>query len=145
MGIAGGNRPTAAAGKRRRWFLGVEPIVEGGRHDSAPGPGTSRTSSSQVALLGDVTIDLSDTKSAPGEIVIQAYAIVRDVDVTVAAGTHVELFGGVLHGDLHNDVPPVPDQRPRHVVRITGHSVLGDVTVRVAEEAVGAASARQGT
>ena len=145
MGIAGGTDPRRRRASVDDWFLGVEPIVEGGRHGRRARAWDVEDELIAVALLGDVTIDLSDTKSAPGEIVIQAYAIVRDVDVTVAAGTHVELFGGVLHGDLHNDVPPVPDQRPRHVVRITGHSVLGDVTVRVAEEAVGAASARQGT
>ena len=140
MGIEGGNRPTAAVGKRRRWFVGVEPIFEGGRHGRRARAWDVEDEFIRVALLGDVTIDLSDTKSAPGEIVVQAYAIVRDVDVTVAAGTHVELFGGVLHGDLRNDVPPVPEQRRRHVVRITGHSVLGDVTVRVAEEVPDAAS-----
>ena len=81
-----------------------------------------------------MTIDLSQNKSAPTEISIKAYAIGRDVDVFVAQGTHVELFGGVLRGDLRNEVPPVPEDRRDRVVRIHGHSVLGDVNVRLREE-----------
>ena len=53
-----------------------------------------------------MTIDLSDTKSAPPEVHVEAYAIFRDVDVLVGAGTHVALGGGVLRGDLSNEVPP---------------------------------------
>ncbi|MGO9960412.1 MAG: hypothetical protein ACLP50_31295 [Solirubrobacteraceae bacterium] len=79
-----------------------------------------------------MTIDLSDTRSAPAEVHIEAYAIFRDVDVLVGAGTHVELGGGVLRGDLSNAVPPVPEDRRTRTVSIKGHSLIGDVTVRVA-------------
>ena len=61
-----------------------------------------------VALFGDVTIDLSQTRSTPAEVAIEAYAILRDVDVLVPEGTHVELSGGVVRGDLRNEVPPSP-------------------------------------
>jgi hypothetical protein len=53
--------------------------------------------------------------------------------VLVAEGDHVELFGGVLRGDLRKDVPAVPAERRDRVIRIHGHTVLGDVTVRAAE------------
>lgn len=86
-----------------------------------------------VAILGDVTIDLSQTRSSPAEISIHAYAILRDADVLVAAGDHVELLGGVLGGDLCNDVPAVSPEHRDRVIRIRGRTVLGDVTVRVAD------------
>jgi Cell wall-active antibiotics response 4TMS YvqF len=123
---------TAPVGTRRRWLLGLEPIFEGGRQGKRARSWDVEDELIAVAVLGDVTIDLSQTKSAPAEIAINAYAIFRDVDVLVAAGTHVELSGGVLRGDLSNHVPAVPAGLRDRVVRITGHTVLGDVTVRVA-------------
>ena len=122
-----------AAGKRRRWLLGLEPIFEGGRHGRHAQAWDVEDELIAVAFVGDVVIDLSQTKSAPAEIAIDAYAILRDVDVLVAEGTHVELFGGVLRGDLRNEVPAVPEERRDRVIRIHGHTVLGDVTARVAE------------
>jgi hypothetical protein len=53
--------------------------------------------------------------------------------VLVAEGDHVELFG-VLKGNLRNDAPSVPEDRRKRVIRIHGHTVLGDVTARIAEE-----------
>ena len=85
-----------------------------------------------VALLGDVTLDLSQVKSSPAEIDIEAYAIFRDVDVLVAEGSHVELSGGVVRGDLRNAVPAVPEQHRHNVIRIHGHTLFGDVTASVA-------------
>jgi len=85
---------------------------------------------SAVALFGDVTIDLSQTRSAPSEIAIDAWAIFRDVDVTVPEGTHVELFGGGFRGNLTNETPPVPVERRTRVVEIHGHTLLCDVNVR---------------
>jgi hypothetical protein len=79
-----------------------------------------------------VTIDLSDTRSAPAEIAIDAYAILRDVDILVGPRVRVELFGGVVRGDLRNDVPPLDADHCDHIVRIHGHALLGDVTVRLA-------------
>jgi hypothetical protein len=124
-------RPARAAG-RRRWFVGLEPIFEGGRHGRRARAWDVEDELTAIALLGDVTIDLSDTRSAPAEIAIDAYAIVRDVEVLVAQGTHVELSGGGLRGELRNDVPAVEPGRREHVVRIRGRTVLGDVTARVA-------------
>ena len=79
-----------------------------------------------------MTIDLSQVRSSPAEIDIEAYAILRDVDVLVAEGSHVEMSGGVLRGDLRNAVPAVPEQHRRNVFRIHGHTLFGDVTARIA-------------
>jgi len=62
---------------------------------------------------------------------IDAYAIVRDVDVLVGPRVRVELSGGVVKGDLRNDVPPVRADDCDHIVRIHGHALPGDVTVRL--------------
>jgi predicted membrane protein len=119
-------------GKRRRWFLGLEPIFEAGRKGKRTQTWDIEDELVAVALFGDVTIDLSQTRSTPAEVAIEAYAILRDVDVLVPEGTHVELGGGVVRGDLRNEVPAVSEEQREHVVRIQGHSVLGDVTVRPA-------------
>ncbi len=123
-------RPTS--GKRRRWFLGIEPIFEAGRRGESAHAWDVEDELVAVAALGDVTIDLSQVKSAPAVIDINAYAVIRDVEVLVGEGTRVEMSGGVYRGDLRNEVPARShDQRDR-VVRIHGHSVLGDVTARIA-------------
>ena len=71
-------------------------------------------SRSPPALPGEVTTGLPQIKSAPGEIDIGAYAIFRDAGVLVAEGTHVEMPGGVLRGDLrtHPRSPGAPAQPP---------------------------------
>lgn len=125
-----GEARARSAGQRRRWFLGLEPIFEGGRQGKRARVWDVEDELIAVALLGDVTIDLSRARSVPAEIAIEAYAIGRDVDVFVGEGTHVELFGGVLKGDLSNNVPFVPEERRELVLRIHGHTVFGDVTVR---------------
>jgi hypothetical protein len=123
----------SATGKRRRWLLGLGPIFEGGLKGKRAQAWDVEDELIAVALLGDVTIDLSQSESAPAVIDIEAYAIIRDVDVLVAEGTHVEMFGGVLRGELDNDVPAVPEESRERRVRIHGHCMLGDVTARLAK------------
>jgi hypothetical protein len=136
--MTGERERSQSAGPRRRWLLGLEPFFEGGRGGKRAQAWDVEDELVAVALFGDVTIDLSHTKSAPAEIAINAYAILRDVDVLVAEDTQVELFGGVLRGDLRNDVPDVSDERRKQLIRVHGHSLLGDVTVRLAEQGLGA-------
>jgi hypothetical protein len=126
---AGGEHPSL--GRRRRWLLALDPVFEAGRKGKRALAWDVEDELIAVALLGDVTIDLSDTRSAPVEIGIDAYAIVRDVDVLVGPRVRVELSGGVVKGDLRNDVPPVRADDCDHIVRIHGHALLGDVTVRL--------------
>jgi hypothetical protein len=120
------------AGKRRRWLLAIDPVFEGGRRGRRAQAWDVEDQLVAVAMLGDVTIDLSQARSLPAEVEIEAYALLRDVDVVVPAGTHVELFGGVLRGDLDNSVPPAPEGERARTVRIHGHCLLGDVTAHVA-------------
>ncbi|HXP20727.1 MAG TPA: LiaF domain-containing protein [Streptosporangiaceae bacterium] len=120
------------ARKSRRWLLGLEPIFEGGRKGKRAQAWHVEDELIAVAFLGDVTIDLSNVSSAPAEVRINAYAILRDVDIYVAEGTQVELSGSVVRGDLTNDVPAVPEANHDRLVRIHGHAVLGDVKVRLA-------------
>jgi predicted membrane protein len=88
--------PAVVAGKRRRRaLLGLEPIFEGGwiHKGKRAEQWDVEDELLAIALFGDVTIDLSQVKSAPADISISAWAILRDVDVTVPQGTHVELSG----------------------------------------------------
>ena len=132
MSDAAQHNSASTTGRRRRWLLALDPVFEGGRKGKRAQAWDVEEELIAVALLGDVTIDLSDTKSAPPQVHIEAYAILRDVDVLVGERTHVELGGGVLRGDLSNEVPPVPEDQRAGTVSINGHSLIGDVTVRVA-------------
>jgi predicted membrane protein len=127
------NQAGAPVGRRRRWLIGLEPIFEGGRHGKRSREWDVEEELIAVALLGDVTIDLAQAKCVSDDTTIEAYAIVRDVDVIVPSGTHVELSGGVLRGDLVNEVPAVPAAERRRTVRVNGHSLLGDVKVRLTD------------
>jgi predicted membrane protein len=124
-----------AVGKRRRWLLAVDPIFEAGRKGKKARAWDAEDELVAVALFGDVTIDISRARSTPSEVSIEAYAIFRDVDVCVPDGTHVELSGRVLRGDLSNQTPAVPEGDRSQVVRVHGHTVIGDVTVRTANPA----------
>lgn len=122
--------------RQRRWLLGLEPIFEGGWLHK--GRWAQRWDVEgklvAVALFGDVTIDLAHARSAPPEIDIQAWAILRDVDVTVPAGTQVELTGWGIFGRRRNETPPAPAERRERVGRIKGRTFIpiSDITVRVA-------------
>lgn len=83
-----------------------------------------------IALLGDVTIDLSRANIEGREITISAWAFVRDVDVIVARDTIVELSGSVVWGDLKSAVSPASPAPTGPVVRVNGRAVIGDVQVR---------------
>ncbi|MGA2469175.1 MAG: hypothetical protein ABSG64_00615 [Solirubrobacteraceae bacterium] len=122
----------APTGRRRRWLLALDPIFEAGRQNERARNWDVEEELVAVAFLGDVAIDLSQAKSIPADVFINAFAVVRDVDVLVAEGVHVELFGDVFRGELSNDVPAVPEGSRDRVVRIHGHALLGDVTVRAA-------------
>jgi len=130
MTNASQDRQRPFTGSTRRLLLALDPIFEAGRQGERAQAWDVEDELTAVAVLGDVTIDLSHVKSAPDELTINAYAVWRDVDVIVAAGTRVELSGGVFRGDLVNETPDVPRDQCHRVVRINGHTVLGDVTVR---------------
>lgn len=112
------------SGKRRRWLLALDPIIEGGRHRKRARAWDADDEPITVALLGEVTIGLSQIKSAPAEIDIDAYPLFRDARRARRRGPHVEMPSGVLRGDLRNAIPAVPDEHRKNVIRIHGHKVL---------------------
>lgn len=120
-------------GRRRRWLIGFDPIFEGGRKGERAEDWAVEDELVAIALLGDVTIDLSRVRSAPEVVAIQAYAVVRDVDILVGAQDRVELSGDVFRGDLRDETPTVADGEQRRTIRVVGHTVFGDVTVRPAD------------
>jgi hypothetical protein len=124
---------TTVCPSRRRHLLGLEPIFEGGWLHKGRRARRWDVEDELVALslLGDVTVDLVNTKSQPRELTVHAYALGRDVDVYVAPGTAVELAGRADHRHVSNLTPPVAEEHRTHLVRIVGHTFLGDVTVRV--------------
>jgi hypothetical protein len=128
------NEWVTSVGKNRRWLLGLEPFFEGGwlhkgkraRAWDVEGRLTA------VALIGDVTVDIAQARSAPERIVINAYAIFRDVDITVSAGDVVEMTGGGLFGKASDEAPPIAQPDRRRVVSVHAHTLVGDVTARAA-------------
>lgn len=116
--------------RRRQWLLGLDPIFEAKRSGKNATTWDVEDELVAVALLGDVTIDLSQARTIPREVTIDAYAVLRDVTVVVPDGTHVELDGGRVWGDITNEAPPASEQHPNLAVYVHGHTVAGDVTVR---------------
>jgi uncharacterized protein DUF2188 len=131
-GVGAGVREASPPAERRGWLLGLEPIFEGGWLHKGRRARAWEVEDRlvAVALFGDVTVALSQARRTPAEVTISAWAIFRDVDVTVAAATEVELSGTGFRGDLSNLAPAVPRGDRQRRVRIHGHALLGDVTVR---------------
>jgi hypothetical protein len=123
----------AVLGRRRR-LLGLEPIFEGGWLHKGKRARRWNVEDNlfALALFGDVTVDLTQTKGVPEKLAIDAWAILRDVDITVPPGTEVELSGGGFRGHLTTEVPSNAEN-PKRVVVVHGHTFMGDVTVRAAK------------
>jgi hypothetical protein len=116
----------------RRWLLGAEPFFEGGWFHKGTGSRSWDVEENlgAVALFGDVTIDLANPRTLPPSIGVQAYAIGRDVEVLVRPNTSVTLSGRANNDHLNNEVADIASTDYDYVVTITGHTFLGDVTVR---------------
>ena len=116
----------------RRWLLGIEPFFEGGwfHKGSRSRSWDVEETLGAISLLGDVTIDLTSPRSMPPNVGVQAYAIGRDVEVLVRPGTRVELSGRANNDHLNNRVADIAVTDDDHLIKITGHTFLGDVIVR---------------
>lgn len=121
-------------GRLRRWLIGFDPIFEGGRTGKRAQDWAVEDELVAIALLGDVTIDLSRVRSAPRIVSVEAWALIRDVDIRVGEGDRVELSGGAYRGELRNAAPEVAGAAQGRLIRVVGHAFLGDVTIRRATE-----------
>ncbi len=101
-------KPTSSTRIARRWLLGLEPFFEGGWLHKGDRARTWDVENelTGLSILGDVTIDLSEVKSLPPQITIEAYALGRDVDIVVPADARVELIGRANNDHLNNEVVP---------------------------------------
>jgi hypothetical protein len=126
--VSNSTRSTRTA---RRRLLGLEPFFEGGwlyKGDRAR-TWDVENELTGMSVLGDVTIDLTEVKSLPREVHIEAYALGRDVDIIVPTGTLVELTGRANNDHLSSEVASNPGESAPVIVRIIGHTFLGDVHV----------------
>jgi len=114
---ASSESPDETPHSRHRWLLGFEPIFEGGWfHKGARAQSWDvEEELGALALLGDVTIDLANSKGLPSVVDVQAYAIGRDVDVLVRPGTRVELSGRAGNDDLNSSAVSVASTEADHL------------------------------
>ena len=87
-----------------------------------------------VACLGNIELDLTSAKLAPGESHIEIRCFVGNVEITVPPEIRVEAEGHPFMGsfDFTRAAPGV--QRPdAPLLRITGSAVMGAVTIKVAD------------
>jgi hypothetical protein len=112
-------------------LLGLEPFFEGGWLHKGDRAKAWDVENELIGLsvLGDVTIDLSEVKSLPRELHIEAYALGRDIDINVPSGTRVELTGRANNDHLNNEVVSDPGESAPALVRVTEHTFLGEVQV----------------
>ncbi len=83
-----------------------------------------------VAVMGGCKLDLRGAAISAPVTVINAYAVMGEVDIVVPFGVEVELGGIAIMGskELGLTGPPPPPGAP--VVRINGYALMGSVTVR---------------
>jgi hypothetical protein len=87
---------------------------------------------SACAVMGSVTLDLREARFTAAETVIEAYAIMASVDITVNQWTRVVVDGVGIMGDFSEGRPKVaPELAPdAPVVRVRGLALMGSVSVR---------------
>jgi hypothetical protein len=87
-----------------------------------------------LVVMGNMTIDLSQVRIAPGTSEIEIRAIMAEVKIIVPHNLRVECDGEPIIGEFKlkriATSTPVPDAP---LVRVTGTSVLASVTVRVVD------------
>ncbi len=83
-------------------------------------------------LMGSVTLDLREARFTARETVIEAYAIMASVEVTVNQWTRVVVDGVGIMGDFSEGRPKVAPELAADapVVRVRGLALMGSVSVR---------------
>jgi hypothetical protein len=84
-----------------------------------------------IAVMGDVKLDLTEARLGP-HTVIDATAVMAEVRVLVPPGVRLETAGGSVMGSF-TERWGVDDTLPSDapIVRVTGLSVMADVSVKV--------------
>ena len=122
-----GHRPSL--GRRRRWFVAIDPIWEAGRH----GKRAESWEVEEELVAGGHPGRCHHRPVAGQELSVgHRYQRLRErnVDVLVGDGDQVEMSGGVLRGDLRNDAADLAAEHPSRTIRIHGHALFGDITAR---------------
>ena len=87
-----------------------------------------------VSIMGEVKLDLRDVRLGAGVSEIQVCAIMGNIRITVPHNLRVEVEGNPVLGEFKvkrtSRSSPSPDAP---VIRITGGSYLGSVTVRIVD------------
>ncbi|MGQ0838356.1 DUF1707 SHOCT-like domain-containing protein [Actinokineospora sp.] len=93
------------------------------------GPWTVPPTFTAVAIMGGVDIDLTHAKFEAQETVIQAFALMGGIEITVPPDITVHVTGsgfmGAFEGRVYTEGPPGSP-----VVRVTGFAMMGGVEVR---------------
>ncbi len=86
--------------------------------------------SSVVAVMGSCKLDLRGALIAGPVTTIEAVVVMGSLEVIVPEGVEVELEGGSFMGSRTLELAGGPPPIGAPVVRITGMSIMGTVTVR---------------
>lgn len=85
-----------------------------------------------VAIMGEVTLDLTQVQIGPGVSDIEVLAFMGEVKILVPHNLHVECEGNPVMGEFKvrraTEATPSPEAP---TVRIGGTAVMGQVTVKV--------------
>jgi hypothetical protein len=120
----------------RRWLVGFEPVFPGGWSHRGARAGSWNVEEElvAVAVFGGVTVDLTEVRTLPAEVRVDAYAITGDVDVIVPRGTRVHLSGRHVNRNLRREVPSLLEDEHGRLVRLHVNELVGDVSLRFASE-----------
>ncbi|MDQ6736893.1 MAG: DUF1707 domain-containing protein [Gemmatimonadota bacterium] len=87
-----------------------------------------------VAILGNVELDLTGASIANGVTEIDISAVFGNVEVTLPPGVRIESHGNAFLGSFDHRSQEFPEyaETGDRVIRITGQSVFGSVTIEAA-------------
>lgn len=120
--------PTAVPSSRRRKAVRWTLSVMGG--NARRGRWRIDGATTAVAVMGGTDLDLRDVEFEGGEIVVNALAVMGEVDIVVPEGVEVEVSGIAIMGGKDTQVRSVPIRRATPLVRVRAIALMGSVTVR---------------
>ncbi len=121
----------ATSGSRRDWRRNAARLVSVFSTISRTGTWAVPPSMRSVTVFADTTLDLRQARLSGSEVCIEALAVFGNTTITVPPEMHVVDEGYAVLGG--REIPPDSEESARPdapVLRITGVSLLGMVTVR---------------